>query len=380
VNKTIVFASVSLLAISALPRQARAQTNWADSITIKGDVRYRYESIEDDSKGDYTRQRDRLRARLSADVKVSDDLKAGIGFSTGQADPTGGNETLSGGFSKKEMRLDTAYFDWTWFNQNSNALNLVAGKMNPPFITISDLIWDPDLRPEGAVLKGQSGIGPLSVLANAGCLWVNERSKDSDDTMLYAGQLALKYAPMPEVTVTFGASYYEYGNMQGYDVIDWQGLNTTFGNSTVAGTVSGSTTNKAYTYEYKPIEYFAQAVIIVHNIPITLYAQTVSNDEAPINNDGVLCGIGLGKVKEAGSYEIGYRYAKLEKDAVVGAFTDSDRWGGGTDGKGSKVYGKYQITKNLQAAITYFMDDKLISDPSKTTDYKRLQADLMVSF
>lgn len=64
---------------------------WADKITLKGDLRYRYESVEDNSKLNsskdaYTRQRDRIRARLGAEAKCNDALKAGIEFSTGQAD------------------------------------------------------------------------------------------------------------------------------------------------------------------------------------------------------------------------------------------------------------------------------------------------------
>ena len=61
-------------------------------------------------------------------------------------------------------------------------------------------------------------------------------------------------------------------------------------------------------------------------------------------------------------------------------FTDSDRWGGGTDGQGHKVYGKYQIMKNLQGGMTYFLDDKKISDASKTKDYSRLQVDVVAAF
>ena len=61
-------------------------------------------------------------------------------------------------------------------------------------------------------------------------------------------------------------------------------------------------------------------------------------------------------------------------------FTDSDRWGGGTDGRGHKVYGKYQIMKNLQAGVAYFVDEKTISAPAKTKDYDRLQVDLVASF
>ena len=41
-------------------------------------------------------------------------------------------------------------------------------------------------------------------------------------------------------------------------------------------------------------------------------------------------------------------HAELEKDAVVGAFTDSDRWGGGTDGKGLKFNARSQLLKNVQ--------------------------------
>jgi hypothetical protein len=59
-------------------------------------------------------------------------------------------------------------------------------------------------------------------------------------------------------------------------------------------------------------------------------------------------------------------------------WTDSDRWGGGTDGKGHKVYAKYQIMKNLQLGGTYFKDDKGIAKGG--TDYDRMQLDLVAAF
>jgi hypothetical protein len=43
------------------------------------------------------------------------------------------------------------------------------------------------------------------------------------------------------------------------------------------------------------------------------------------------------------------------------------------------VFGKFQFFKNLQGAVTYFMDDKKISDPAEA-DYNRLQVDLTASF
>jgi hypothetical protein len=361
------------------------QKTWADSVTFKGDVRYRYESINDDSKLDanketYTRERERIRARLGAEAKCNSNLKAGIEFSTGQSDPVSGNQTLGDGFTKKDFKLNLAYFDYSFLGDSANELHAVAGKMKNPFITFpDDLVWDGDLTPEGLALKGQWGGGIATLMANGGYMWVQERS-DKDDLMLYAAQGAMKLQFIPEIGLTFGASYYGFQDLQGVDVIDWEAKNGSYGNSTVNGTVSGSTTNKAWASDYAPVVYFAQLELWLGGVPLSLYVQELANADADKYDQGHLYGATLGKAKNPQTWEIGYSYAELEKDATLGMFTDSDRWGGGTDGKGHKIYGKYQIMKNLQAGVTYFVDDKKISDPKSTTDYDRLQVDFVASF
>jgi hypothetical protein len=361
-----------------------APKTWADSLKFKGDVRYRYESIEDDTKGSFTRERQRIRARLGAGAKLSDTLKAGVRLSTGKADPVSGNQTLGDGFTKKELRLDQAYLDWAWVKEETRALNLVAGKFKNPFSTVCDrtkmdLLWDSDLSPEGISLQGETAMGPATFKANGGYLWVQERSRDDDDTMLYVGQGAATFRFTPELYLTFGASYYDYDKLQGMPLLDWEDESNSFGNST-ANKVSGGTTNKVYKYDYNQLEFFAELGTFVGTCPVTLYGQTVENGEPADLNQGYLAGLTVGKAKKPKTWEVGYRYAELEKDAVVGAFTDSDRWGGGTDGKGHRVHGRYQIAKNLQVGVTYFMDDKKVSDAAKTGDYKRMQADLVCTF
>ena len=93
-----------------------------------------------------------------------------------------------------------------------------------------------------------------------------------------------------------------------------------------------------------------------------------------------MAGLTLGKAKEPKSWELGYSYAELEPDATVGFLTDSDRWGGGTDGKGHRIGGKFQAMKNLQVGATYLVGERKTSDAAKTTDYDRLQIDLSVNF
>ncbi|MFH1477439.1 MAG: putative porin [Verrucomicrobiota bacterium] len=356
---------------------------WADYLTFKGDVRLRGETINDDSKknsqGDkYTRDRARIRARLKAEAKVND-LKAGLGLSTGGADPVSGNQTLGDGFTKKEIRLDLAYIDYAFLNDDAYALSAVGGKFSNPMIMLpDDLIWDGDLNPEGLAAKAKFGNDFVTLLLNGEGLFIQERNAQKNATGL-AGQAALKFQFMPEIALTVGGAYYAFQNFEGYDVIDWENKNNSYGNSTINGSVSGSTTNKAWACGFTPVIGIAQLDLYL-GLPLSFYGQLLTNPKADANKNGYMGGVSLGKAKNPRTFEVGYSYTKLEKDATLGMFTDSDRWGGGTDGEGSKFYGKYQIMKNLQACATFFLDQKKISAANGGTDYNRFQLDLQASF
>jgi hypothetical protein len=89
-----------------------------------------------------------------------------------------------------------------------------------------------------------------------------------------------------------------------------------------------------------------------------------------------LVGGKLGKCKDPGSCELSYDYRDLEADAVLGAFNYSDFVGGGTNGKGHLIGFTYQLAKNTQGALTYFLDDK----GNDNHRYDRLQVDLVLKF
>lgn len=364
---------------------APAKQTWADSLKFKGDLRYRYEAIQDDAKTDasgdtYTRERNRIRARLGAEANLAEPLKAGLELSTGGADPVSGNQTLGEGFDKEEIRLSLAYVDYAPFDEKAYKLNAIAGKMNNPFVSLpDDLVWDGDVTPEGLALKGQLVNDFATLLANAGYLWVQERSAE-DDLMLYAGQVAAKIQLPKEAAFTLGGAIYSYQDIQGHDVVDWEDQNNAYGNRTVAGSVAGDTTNRAWASEFTPVVGFAQLDIRVAGLPVAVFGQYLSNIDADDQDQGRLAGITLGKAKEVKSWELGYSYSELEQDAVVGFLTESDRWGGGTDGNSHRVYGKYQLAKNVQLGGTYLTGERKIADPTKTSDYDRLQIDLAVKF
>jgi hypothetical protein len=373
--------------ITAAQIQALLPKTWVDSVTFKGDLRYRYETVQDDSalnaaKETYTRQRDRVRARLSAEAKCNDNLKATIGLSTGGLEPMSGNQTIGDGANKKDMRLDLANVDYSFFGDSPNELHAIAGKMKNPFMAMNDdLIWDPDVTPEGLALKGQANAGMATFYGNGGMFWLQERSNKSD-LKLYAGQGAVKLTFIPEAALTLGASYHQFAKTEGADLVDWEGKGnpSAYNNSTMKGSISGNVTNKAYTSDFSPVMYFAQLDVWAAGLPIAVFAQQLSNTDVDNFDQGLMYGVSLGKAKNPRTFEVGYTHAKLEKDATFGMWTDSDRWNGGTDGEGHKVYAKYQIMKNLQVGATYFKDDKIISDAAKTKDYERLQLDLVAAF
>lgn len=68
----------------------------------------------------------------------------------------------------------------------------------------------------------------------------------------------------------------------------------------------------------------------------------------------------------------------LERDAVVGAYSDSDFTGGLAGGKGHRIGMNYQLAKNVQYGMIYFHNEVTLEDPD--LDYRRLQADLKLKF
>jgi len=77
--------------------------------------------------------------------------------------------------------------------------------------------------------------------------------------------------------------------------------------------------------------------------------------------------------KECGSWEFCYDYRDLEADAVLGALPDSDFIGGGTNGREYRCTVKYRANRNVQVAVTNFLNKR----GSNSNYYRSLQSDLI---
>jgi len=332
--------------------------SWTERTKIKGDLRYRYENTNID----------RDDARFGVFSKVNDQVDIGIQLATGGPDnATSTNETLDASFGTKDINLDLAYFNW----HASKNLDVLGGKVKNPFFRPgkSYLIWDGDVRPEGLAIKFEND----AFFVNGGAFYLDEQSDDNaGETYLFAGQAGGKLK-LGNAKAKLGLSYYHYEGIEDNNV---DGLVT--GNNT--------TVNNRFENDFEILEAFGEVKTKVSGLPFTVFADyavnIAANDDRANNGDNDtawMLGFKLGKAKARGSWEVGYRYQDIEKDAVVSDLNDGDFASGNTDSKGHAYNVAYAIDKNWKFGLTYF-DTTFNVDQGVETDSDILQADIKFKF
>ncbi len=350
--------------------------DWVQKIKISGDFRYRYEQLDSEDPITGSRNtgvsRNRMRARLMFDAKVDDDWDLAFRIATGSdKSPISTNQDLEDSFTKKDIWLDLAYF--TWHPAAQEGLKVFGGKMKNPFYRAgkNELLWDTDLNPEGLAAQYVMSLSDIDqIFLNGGGFWVDE-DNTGVDTSLWGLQSYWKRTIGNSDYFLAGASYYDFGNLQGRSSLK------TWGSSSFLGNTSSGT---LYASDYDIVEGFAEYGFQCGGMPLAVFGNYAQNTVASTSEDeGWLIGCKLNKAKEPGSWELRYDYRDLEADAVVGAMSESDWLSGGTDGKGHKFVFKYQLAKNVQAGLTYYHLENERNN-TRGADYRRLQADLVFKF
>jgi hypothetical protein len=315
------------------------------------------------------------------DGQVTESVKTNFRVATGnEKDPVSTNQTLGDFFGKKNAILDLASI--TWSPKALNGLAFTGGKMKNPLDTIGrDLIWDGDLTPEGIAAVLPIGDDNFKVTATAGGFQVQERSSD-DETFLYAGTIAADTKLGEGQNLRIGGGLFQFDNVKGFTVFqDDTDAFKAFGNpeDKEIDPVDGKTVlNSTYKSDYSIAEGFVKLGLDV-GFPISVYGDYAMNNDAETEDDtAFMAGFTVGAAKDPGSLELDYNYREVEADSVFGLFTDSDSFGGGTNGSGHRLQLTYMVDKNTSAGLTYFKDETGINKTAK--DYDRLQVDFVVKF
>jgi hypothetical protein len=145
-----------------------------------------------------------------------------------------------------------------------------------------------------------------------------------------------------------------------------------------------------YAYDYDLWEAITFINFAMKDIPTKLIFDYIVNtaDDVPSGQDTAwFAGFELGNRKNRGDWSFFYKYARIEKDALIGSMNDQDFYG--ANRKGHKIKFSYMLYDRLQLATAFFYTDPIVSwDPNAPTfntdrfrmHEDRLQVDLIFTF
>jgi hypothetical protein len=346
---------------------SRGSESWTETIKLKGDFRYRYENI--DEQGRDERDRNRIRARAHLEARLPNDVKVGLGVASGGDDPVSTNQTLGGGGSTKDIRLNLAYANW----QALEGLNIIGGKYKNIWYrpARNGLIFDGDYNPEGVAVAYKKDW----FFANLGGTWLESDTRKSNNSYSWGGQLGYK-GTVGGANVIAGGSYYNFDTAGGQSFFGDDG--DFYGNSFECAD-DNDLDSCVYSIDYNMIQAFAEVSMDIADMPVSIFADYVVNDDADDNDTGYAVGVKIGRAKAARSWQMAYTYQDLEADAVLGLLTDSDFGGGGTDAKGHVFKGAYAVNKQWVVGFTYFLNE-VDENIDNQHDYDRLMIDTQFKY
>ena len=341
---------------------------WTERIKLSGDLRLRYEKLFNRDAfrkhGSRTstpgRDRYRVRARLFVDGKISDELSAHFMICTNQDknhEATTTNQSFSDDFNDKGIFLHRAY--GTYKPKWLSGLEITAGKFKNTFLH-TDIMWDPDVNPEGIYERYQyQGLENFKPFIHLGQMEVNEENYQTDDAALYISQLGFdwKFGPF---TWTLAGSYYDWANLDNTEYLHNAEYKRGGGNTFVLRDPADPKGDLDYAYDYNLWEAITFLRFKLGPVPTKLIFDYIRNTDSDVPNKqdtALFAGFKLGKEKKKGDWSLFYKYARIEKDAVIGSMNDQDFYG--ANRKGHKVMFRYMLLDRLRFGTAFFYTDPI---------------------
>lgn len=393
---------------------------WIDRFSFYGDIRLRAQADNfsennfsiaqlNDPEQDMNlrnaseeRRRMRVRARLGTDVKVNDWLTGGLQFTTGLLNtPLTPNQTEGMAQGKYVFGLDRAFLKANvtpW-------LTLQGGRFANPFLA-TDVLWDPDLAFDGFAASFTPKLNDTwSSFTTVGAFPIEEvessEVNDADDKWLYSLQTGIKWQAPNKSSFKLAVAYHDYKNVEGrlnsVGLTENSGTAPAFrqrGNNTfdinVANTTATSSPIIGTASKFELVNVLGQLDLMqfapVHVTLTGDYVKNIGFDQKEIlrrtgnsykeETDAYQVRLDIGhdsfntfnngqapKDVQANDWQISLAYKRIEADAVLDAFTDSNFRLGGTDTKGWALVGNYGIDKNAWVSARYLTADTISGFP-----------------
>lgn len=328
--------------------------SWIERTTLTGDLRLRYDLR--DRKGLDDRHRARYRLRVGIISEITDRINVGFGLISGDRIPRTGFQTAGGSIDSPDIRLDYAYasyapFDW---------LTLIGGKMVNPVWTVSDWLWDVNIRPEGVAAKVSYDLDPmLNVFFNAGFFiiehWAESEGRvrrAKQDPFIYLLQPGFDIKPIDDVYIKGAFTYYGFGNVRkNFTGLLSSGSNTRWGNS------------RWYNDDYDAVTASLEIGFcnLIEGIPFAaVYGDFINNITKSSNNKGFIFGAKVGEKSffKRGQWQIEANWRRLDQNAWLDFLPDICAYGGQTAIRGWQIKTSYGFFDNVFGSLTYYSLEK----------------------
>jgi hypothetical protein len=392
-------------------------SDWVTALKFSGDFRGRFEQNNAESTEYFDRNRYRMRLRFGVVAGLGEQFDVGFRLASGnpQTNPGGtlvggqpitANQDLNSLESRKFLWIDAAFARWNAVQTPDLTASLTLGKMDNPFL-LSNMIWDYDIDPEGAALQATYKINDKHSLKlnsaffvldeiNQGVGAVPTLNPDSDP-YVYGAQLLYEAKWTPKLETSIGAAAFNIGNKESLS----SKVQPYYNSGTTRDPATG-----AIVHDMNPVIGTASVTywldsfpLYPDKFPIKVAGEYMYNGGAPSMNTGYRAGLTLGKAGKKKSWEVAYRYQRLEGDAWFDALVDDDNgafyvtgnpqltgtgkangWFGGTNVKGHLVQATYSFTDFLNFTFTYYMNDLIVNVPGKKSDAGHFMTDIMWKF
>ncbi len=359
---------------------------WKPKSKWSGDLRYRANRTKEAE--DQVRPFQQLRARLGFTADVNEQVQGVIRLATGTSSIST-NQTLGDskdpGMQRRSFGVDLAYVD---MNVLPDGTIWIGRTVNPFWSPAkSQIIYDSDLAFEGVALKWSLPAEKILPFANVGAFMISENyaaSADAVDQGLVGAQIGTIVKAFG--TWTLHAGTHQYINIRNMPIkaFDKDAKTDVYsypydrykGNSVYPNDPLLPADSRKYFFQhgYVLYEFGFEGKLPLGQFDLSVFYDEVRNDQTSQENTAREYGIGL----KYDNWQLGWAESAKGANSLVGAFTDSDMNGGGTDNKGSKASLTNQLMKNVQVGATFYRAKRGVKSVER--QYSSTLLDLIVSF
>ena len=366
--------------------------DWVSGYKISGDMRARYDHLSSDNQGFSQRDRYRYRLRFGITVNMFDNLEAGFRLASGDAkgsagNPLSANSTMQDNFSKKSLYVDTAYGKWTPVNSGGWMTSVTVGKMENPF-AFTPMVFDPDLTPEGGAVQASFALNDKHSFSFTGAGFIlDEEQLSASDPAMVGGQVMWNAKWSEKFSTSLGAGAFKITSTEQLTTANVPYVNQGNTREITAAPITGADLY-SLKYGYMPVILDGSATYTLSSFPfyngtfpIKATAEFMQNMATSANNQGFWIGITFGKSGTKKTWDITYRYERLEADAWYDQMVDDDNgafwpgdqptgtsgsipfgYYGGTNVKGHMVKFNYSFTDSFTFSAACFINDLISTD------------------